>query len=182
MDRAKSTRLKACTENSRQLKSSRLLICILPEPWWRGVDGEIPFRTECSKISCSLHIVLLCIGLHVHSHLLQEVVSLMWVVQGTTTVQGRPMSRKEMWVYFVDFWSCFPLFTYFLSQWSFPLYFLFSFLWGLFVSCFLNMYNFFFESGRENIKFGELGGREDLEGIGGGDMIKIYGIKLLIKQ
>lgn len=44
------------------------------------------------------------------------------------------------------------------------------------------MYNFFFESGRENIKFGELGGREDLEGIGGGDMIKIYGIKLLIKQ
>lgn len=35
-DQAKSTRLKACTENSRHLKSSCLLICILPEPWWRG--------------------------------------------------------------------------------------------------------------------------------------------------
>ena len=30
-----------------------------PDPWGEAFDGDIPFRTECSKVSRSLHIVCL---------------------------------------------------------------------------------------------------------------------------
>lgn len=36
----------------------------------KGIDGDIPFRTEYSKVSCCLHIVQLCF--FIYSFLLQE--------------------------------------------------------------------------------------------------------------
>ena len=34
-----------------------LLFCVIPEPWWGSLDGDIPFKTEYSKVLYSLHIV-----------------------------------------------------------------------------------------------------------------------------
>ena len=50
-----------------------------PEHWGEGFDGDIPFRTECFKVSHTLYNVCLCIC----SHLLQEEASLVMADQGT---------------------------------------------------------------------------------------------------
>ena len=46
-----------------------------PETCWEGFDGDIPFRTEFSKVSCSLHG--LAVRLCVCSHRLQKEASQM---------------------------------------------------------------------------------------------------------
>jgi hypothetical protein len=39
-----------------------------PEPLWEGIDGDIPFRVECSKVSHSAY----CLAVGLSSHLLQR--------------------------------------------------------------------------------------------------------------
>lgn len=48
-----------------------------PEPCREGIDGDIPFKAECSKLSHSLHNEYMAVGLCMCSHWLQEETSLM---------------------------------------------------------------------------------------------------------
>lgn len=44
------------------LQYSYVLFCIPPEPWEEEINGNIPFRTECFKVSHSLPIVQLSVS------------------------------------------------------------------------------------------------------------------------